>query len=151
MTRRVVLTVIGTALLIVQSGCKDSTGPDSDAISARARWETHAPAAYSYTVSRACFCPVEAVGPITVTVRNGVVESRRYAATGAEVPQQYAHLFPTVEGLFAQVDSARANHVASLNVTYDKIYGYPTLINVDVNVQWADDEYAYTASNLLAR
>ena len=84
-------------------------------------------------------------------VRNGVVESLKYTQTGADVPQQYRSSFPTVEGLFAQIDSARAKRVARLDVTYDATLGYPTRIDVDVNRNVADEEYTYVASNLLAR
>ena len=151
MIRRFTTYAIIGACLLGPAACGNPTGPDSQLKSARAKWVSQAPAAYSYTVSRGCFCPVEAIGPVTVLVRNGVVESLKYTQTGADVPQQYRSFFPTVEGLFAQIDSARSQHVARLDVTYDSTLGYPTRIDVDVNRHTADEEYTYVASNLLAR
>ena len=151
MIRRAGVSIVAAVLIFSQAGCDNPTGPQSDLKAARARWVSHAPAGYSYSVARSCFCPVEAVGPATVVVRNGIVESRRYTTTGLDIPQQYAHLFPAVEGLFAQVDSARANGFAALRVTYDSSYGYPTLIKVDVILNAADDEYMYTAKDLVVR
>ena len=151
MIRRVATTAIAAILWVAQAGCDNPTAQDTPLRSARAKWASQAPAAYSYIVSRGCFCPVEAIGPVTVLVRNGVVESLKYTQTGADVPLQYRNWFPTVEGLFAQIDSARANRVARLDVTYDPTLGYPTRIDVDVNLNIADEEYTYVASNLLAR
>ena len=151
MIRRFASSVVIAAWLLGPAACTDPTRPDTELKSARAKWASQAPAVYSYTVSRGCFCPVEAIGPVTVLVRNGVVESLRYTQTGTDVPQQYRSNFPTVEGLFAQIDSARSQHVARLDVTYDPTFGYPRRIDVDVNRNTADEEYTYVASDLLAR
>ena len=151
MTRGSVRFVIAAAVLLHQSACGDPTGTESELESARARWAAQAPAVYSYTLSRVCFCPVEWIGPVTVTVRNGVVESVKYTQTGGDVTPLARGNFPAVEGLFAAIDSARANRVARLDVAYDATLGYPTRIDVDVNLKTADEEYTYVASNLVAR
>lgn len=151
MIRRFATSAIIAAALLGSASCTNPTGPDSQLKSARAKWTSQAPAAYSYIVSRRCFCPVEWTGPVTVMVRNGVVESLTYTQTGADVPQLYRSNFPAVEGLFAQIDSARSSHVARLDVTYDQSLGYPTRIDVDVDRNAADEEYTYVASDLLAR
>src|SRR5215208_6749779 len=71
---------------------------------ARLRWAQAAPAAYQMTVSHGCFCPVEVMRPVIVTVRDGQVESRRYAETGVEVDPRLATAFPTVDELFAVIE-----------------------------------------------
>jgi len=151
MIRRVAISAIAAVWLLHQTACTDPTGTEALSKSARAKWEARAPAVYTYIVSRGCFCPVEAIGPVTVSVRNGVVESLQYTQTGANVPQQFRSSFPTVEGLFAQIDSARSKRAARLDVMYDDILGYPTRIDVDLRTNIADEEYTYVASNLVAR
>lgn len=151
MLSRRAVTAIATAFLTFQVACTDSTGPESELKNARARWLAHAPASYSYTVFRGCFCTSDARGPVRVTVRDGVAESRLYTETGAAVPQNYAQFFPTVDALFAQIDSLRTNRVARLDVTYDATYGFPTRIDVDVIAHAADDEFTYETSGFVAR
>lgn len=140
-----------TAAALLASACGDSTGPDSDLQSARARWDQKKPAAYSYTVHRGCFCPPEARGPVTVVIRNGAVESRRYIDTGALVPDTYAQSFPTVEELFAQIDTLKAQRPVKLEITYDPVYGFPTLIDVDISFRLADEEFTLVMSAFTVR
>lgn len=151
MIRPTRVSAILAVLIFSLTGCDNPFGPKSDLESARDRWESRGPASYSYTVSRGCFCPMEAIGPVTVVVKNGVVESRRYTETGVAVPDNYTAIFPNVEGLFAQIDNARKNKVDGLDTAFDNQYGFPTRINVDVKTEWADDEYAYTVKNFVAR
>lgn len=145
------MSAIAAALLVAQAGCENATGPDSEFRNARARWVAHAPASYSYTVFRGCFCTPDGRGPVTITVKNGVVETRKYADTGVAVPANYAQYFPSVDELFAQIDSLRNKGVARLNAKYDATYGYPTLVDVDVHHQIADDEFTYETSAFLVR
>ena len=122
---------IGAVLLLNAVACgSTATGPGIGLITARARWAQQAPAAYSMTMSRSCECLPEMSGPVVVLVRNGVVESRRYVASGAEVSAAYAALFPTVDELFATIDAAVRSGVRPLAVQYDATLGYPTRVAI---------------------
>ena len=87
-------------------------------------------------------------GPVIVSVRNGVVESRQYTQTGASVTSEYANALPTVEGLFALVDEAIRNGTKPLTVQYDPTLGYPTRIALG---DPAADAPLYLVSDLRAR
>lgn len=149
-TSKNVRTLSRTALSVmalVFSACGEPTGLDTEEFrSARERWASLGPASYTYTVLRSCFCPQEVTGPVVVTVQNGVVQSRVYAETGSSLLQEYQAFFPTVDGLFAQIDSLRKSKVGSLKATYDATYGYPTRIDVDVITNAVDDEFTYISS-----
>jgi hypothetical protein len=122
-----------TAGAVVLSGAtcnSGSTAPPTDLAQARARWARVGPTAYQYTIFRACECTAEMSGPAVVTVRNGVVQSRVYAQSGAAVPAQLADAFPAVEGLFALVDDAIRNNTTPLVVQYDAAFGYPKEIAI---------------------
>ena len=71
---------------------------------------------------------METSGPVIVTVRTGVVESRQYTQSGAAVSPQFIEIFPAVEGLFAIIDTAIRNGTKPLTVLYDPALGYPTRI-----------------------
>ena len=125
-----------------------STSPTTQLTTARARWTRVGPASYTYTIARSCECTAESSGPVIVSVRNGVVESRQYAQTGASVASQYATTFPAVEGLFALIDDAIARGTRPLTVVYDPALGYPTRIALG---DPAVDAPLYLVSDLRAR
>jgi hypothetical protein len=122
------LTLMAAVLLSGAACNSGSTAPADDLSAARTRWSRSAPAAYSYTIRRSCECLPESSGPVIVTVRNGVVESRQYTPSGAAVAAQYAEIFPAVEGLFAIIDGAIRNGTKPLTVDYHPTLGYPTRI-----------------------
>jgi hypothetical protein len=85
---------------------------------------------------------------VTVVVRNGAVESRRYVSSGATVSAEYAQVFPAVEGLFTLIDDAIRNGTKPLTTQYHPTLGYPTRIALG---DPAVDAPLYLVSNLTAR
>lgn len=121
------LPVFLIALSLAAAGCTTSTptGPRAALAAARSQWAQHAPPSYSMVVSPSCECLPGTSAPALVTVRGGVVESRRYVATGADVSPQYAPLFPTVPEMFAMIDDAMQKGVQPISVQYAPL-GYPS-------------------------
>jgi hypothetical protein len=91
-------------------------------------------------VSRGCECPVESVGPATVTVENGAI-SVHYTQSGASVPRAFIPAFPDVEGLFDLIEDAQKQSYDKVDVEYDAELGYPTRISVDIDERAVDDEF----------
>lgn len=141
-------TVAAVVLLSAAACNSGSTAPTSQLAAARARWERVGPASYTYTIMRSCECTPEMSGPVSVSVRSGVVESRQYTPSGASVATQYADAFPAVEGLFALIDQAIRNGTKPLTVEYDPTLGYPTRIALG---DPAVDAPLYVVSDLRAR
>ena len=112
---------------------------------ARLRWTRARPADYTYTLERGCFCLPQVTTPVIVEVRGGVVLSRRYATSGDAVDPQLAAFFPTIDGLFTEIEDAarRADH---LDAEYDRTYGYPRHVYIDYTSKGADDEMGFTVS-----
>lgn len=120
----VVLTlVLGVAL----AACHDATAPTTDLATAKMRWAKYGPGSYQLTVSSRCFCPSEVLGPVNVTVVNGVVQSRVYVPTGESLPEMYAPFFPSVDGLFANIDQQQQNGTIA-SARFDPALGYPVHI-----------------------
>ncbi len=143
------------ALLAVTVGCSATTQPpsqiESDLAAARARWAAARPSSYEFVSSTLCFCPMEITAPVTVTVTGTTVSSRRYVSTGANVDGRFASSFPTIDGYFAVIDSARTRHPARIDVTYDPALGYPTRIAIDFVLNATDDEITYTIGGFRTR
>jgi hypothetical protein len=113
--------------MLLLAGCRDGvTEPTSNLARARARWARSGPADYTLTISRSCQCPPESSGPVLVTVRGGAVVSRRYEFTGAPVAGTYAPLFPSVDGLFAKIESGLREGTRPQDIQYHPTLGYPT-------------------------
>jgi Family of unknown function (DUF6174) len=109
-----------------------SPGPESELTSAQHRWASLAPASYTIVASQQCECLAAASGPVIISVRNGVVESRQYVQSGAAVPPAYASSFPAVDELFAMIDAAQRAGTPLLVAQYDPAFGYPTRFSVGV-------------------
>ena len=117
---------VGAVLLLSIANCRTfGTDPEDGLAAARARWAERAPAAYVITIMRRCECLREMAGPVTIAVRNGIVESREYLESGAAVTPQYAALFPTVEGLFSLIGDGLRDDSRPLSAQYDATLGYP--------------------------
>lgn len=139
-------TVVG---LLAPAGCRDSTAPGLVGAHRRAQviWAAKGPSSYRITMERSGHLVDAPFGDVVVTVVNGVVESRQFAANGKDLPEGFEDLYPAVEGLFDLIDLFRLQDFDELRVEYDAVLGYPTLINLDRRVQWADDEVIYTVRN----
>jgi hypothetical protein len=127
--------------------CGGPTAPERQLQAARFKWERTRPAAYTVTIARWCECTQEMSGPVVVSVRDGVVESRTYVASAAAVTPNYADLFPSIDGLFERIDDALRRRAASVDVTYDPAFGFPVTISIDYDRVMVDDELTYRATN----
>ena len=138
------------AAAVTVGACDGPTAPERKLQAARLKWEHTRPAAYTYTVALYCFCPQEGSGPVIVSVRDGVVESRTYVDNGAAVAPTDAGNFPTVDGLFEVIEDAR-QRADAIDVTYDPAFGFPAVISIDYIRTSADDEITYRATSFQPR
>ena len=146
LARSVVIAVVASAL--IGAACSSGTAPAGELAAARSRWARSAPASYTVTIARSCECLPEMSGPVVVTVRNGVVDSRQYVQSGAAVTTPYVSLFPGVDGLFAIIDDAVRSGTRPLVAQYHPALGYPTRIELG---DPAVDAPVYVVSDLQPR
>lgn len=143
------LELFAMLVTLVSGGCKSTpTGPESELAIGRARWAMAGPASYTVVVSRACECLEAAAGPVLVSVRNGVAQSRQYTRTGAPVSMR-DDWFPTIEGLFTVIDAAIRDGITPIDVTYDATLGYPTRVFIGETA--TDGGAAYFARDVIAQ
>jgi hypothetical protein len=145
MTLRPWLVALPLALL----ACESPTGPDQrgELETARALWQAHGGGWYTMQLSRECFCVLSG-RQIEISVENGSVVWAQYADSKSPVENAWFAYLQTVPDLFDLIDDAITRKAASLTVSYDPVYGYPTRIAVDYSATVADDEETYTASDL---
>jgi hypothetical protein len=106
---------------------------------------------YRYTLTRSCFCLIEARGPVVITVKNGIPTSIKSVATGKEVSNpEYFEKYKTIPKLFNEIADAIARKADSIDVQYNSKLGYPTQINIDYSSQIADEELYLTIEDFKA-
>jgi hypothetical protein len=76
---------------------------------------------------------------VRIEVRDAVVQSRSYVATGAPVDAKWADLFPSIDGLFVTIEDA-GRRAERMDADYDGQLGYPRRVSIDYTVRAADDE-----------
>jgi Family of unknown function (DUF6174) len=142
-------------LALLTSGCTGVEDPLSRSetrafISARARWNNSAVrTAYTYEFRQSCFCQPEITVWNRVTVIDGVVTDVR-TERGDTVPRNLWALFPTVDRLFARLETTTDTYLEDITVRFDPQYGYPVEMNFLYGPQIADAGAAYYARNLRA-
>ena len=144
------LATLAVIVTLDVSGCTAGiTNPGNELAAARLRWSGVGPSNYTIMISRRCECLEPGQGPVLVTVRDGVVQSRLYTRTGAPVSAEYAARFPSVDGLFAAIGTALRDGVQPIQVVYDPALGYAT--RVVLGDTSADGGATYTASDFRGR
>lgn len=110
-----------------------------------ATWERRQPANYQFTWRMGCFCPPEATGPFTVTVRDGEVTITPAQAGG---PKPGALVRPTIADLFATARALLAS-ADTVAVIYDPTFGFPSRIDADPITNAVDDEASFSVTDFL--
>lgn len=146
--------VLALAPAVFAGACDGSLSPSqlratrSELNVARRRWAAQGPASYRYRFQYLCFCPASLVTPVEIEVRDGLVAAVVEPATGRPAPAAPGRPTPTVEDLFAVVESALDGDVDWLDVQYDLVFGYPAVIRVDPDARAVDEERSYFAGGL---
>jgi hypothetical protein len=112
---------------------------------ARAQWRAQAIVDYTYVFGRGCFCVEEYREPVTITVRGRTIESVVSVASG--LPRDAAQ-YPTIEGLFDQVQNAIDQDAATIRTEYDPARGYLASGYFDISERVADEEMSVEARAL---
>lgn len=111
------------------------------------KWRQQANKHYIYTVQRSCFCPPEARKPMRVRVKEDAIVQVMLVPENITKPVTYQGA-RSVDSLFALIEKAITTNAASIKVTYDTKYGYPTTITIDQDERMADEEIYYKASGM---
>ena len=112
---------------LLAAACSSSgpTEPERALDIARQRWRDARLTSYSFKSSLSCYCPIEYLGPHTVTVRNGQVTAIVDRRTGEQRPTSYRQ---PIDSLFAFIERKLRERPELLEVTYAPLYGYPRLL-----------------------
>jgi len=131
--------LVPVAAMLVIAGCNDLTGPESLTL-ARRMWESQNLSSYHYVVSRDCFCDGPQ-GAVEVAVHNDEVVRAFEQSSGTLLDPRN---WPTIDDLFAMVQSADAND-SLIAVEFHEELGYPTRIETCCRANDSGVKYVVTA------
>lgn len=104
------------------------------------------PTDYTYVLDVLCFCPL--VGPVKVTVEDGVVTSAivvkggQGVEKGSDAPD---YLHRTINEV---IDAANDTEADEVEVVWPEGQDYPTSVSVDHDVDTYDEEQTWTISKV---
>ena len=110
------------------------------------KWNTQNILSYSYLYKRVCFCPPEE--DVVVMVVDGKVVGASYTPSGSTVPVDTTAKLLTVNGLFDQIQTIFDENTSQINVTYNKEFGFPERIEIDMDQAAVDGGIVYLVSDL---
>ena len=119
------------------------------------KWEDANITHYRFELNISCFCAFRDQMPLTVEVQDGKVVSMTYAdgqAVALDDPlREYFEKFATIDGLFAELESATSSADAGdIIVKYDAALGFPTEASIDYIKEAVDDELYITVAGFEA-
>lgn len=152
MNRAPLRNLLLALVLLAAGGCGDDPlSPEVEALaSARARWESTGYSHYTYLYRLSCFCPPQLLETARVSVSDGRVTAVFLVDSDAPAPPESHDLYDAIDGLFDRLAMDLENDPVVFEVTYDGAAGYPTSAQVDISLQIADEEYSFTASDMVA-
>jgi hypothetical protein len=146
---RPTLVLLACALV----GCESTsgTGPGDDLAAAQQRWISSGLTSYDFDLQRGCYCPFDAVRPVTISVRNGVFASMVYAdSAGGQTDTAWFARLLTMERVFALLDTAVARPASVYQAVYDDAIGYPHQAYIDYDDSMVDEELVLSITGVRA-
>lgn len=113
----------------------------------RQLWQSRNTGSYRYTLQVNAFLPVEARGPVSIEVRDGVPVSVRSLSDDVIIlPEQFANS-NTIDKLFDRLESAADSGADTQDYRFDSAGGYPVSAYIDYDLRLADEEYGFTVTD----
>lgn len=108
-------------------------------------WEKSNIHKYSFVMKRTCFCPKEENTHVSVT-EHKLVEAKYIPSNRPYNKEQLSYL-KTINKYFSLIQESIDKNVYKLTVMYNKTYGYPEEIYIDVDKQMVDEEISYSITH----
>lgn len=147
-----VLFLLSLSIIFI-SCTSDDDGPLGELSKNRQLWQSKQIKDYKWNERISCFC----AGPLErdIFVVNLIKDKVLFDETGydpeflEELRVQVFNSTHTIEDAFNLAEELLNRDVAFLEIEYNEVYGFPTLISVDYEENVADDEIAYIYTNFV--
>lgn len=134
-----------TGIALLCAGCGGDVVDFSQIADPRQRWNAYNFSEYSIVQTFS-----SRVGRrVRVHVRNGEVVVAIDTQSGDTLSPQERSWCRSVDSLFAEIERARKDSVAWLQLEFNPKFGYPATVFVDPSLAYADEEYGWQSDSLL--
>jgi hypothetical protein len=146
---------MSTTVTTANNNCSQAWQQELDG--AKELWEVNAIINYDYNFSRFCECAPEYGGPFAIEVRNCSVSSVILFTEGGGLQgiSISTDQVPTINDLFMELqdilDLCPEKSPYSYSVIYDEELGYPVEVNIDHEVNIADEETLFSVEGFVAK
>jgi len=114
----------------------------------RLKWKENKLNTYQFQLQWQCFCTLDYVASVLVTVNQGAITKVLGAKSGQSVSVNRYKNYLTMEGLFDFVQSAINENAIQIDINYHPKYRFPTKAWIDWNWMIADEEKGFLITAL---
>lgn len=108
------------------------------------QWQAANVRNYRFQLMVGCYCPMTAMMPVTVDVRNGAVvamtDANGVVVSPGDSGSDFFMKYTTIDGIYAELTSTRFSDADKLTITYDPTYPVPATVSADFIEMAMDDE-----------
>jgi hypothetical protein len=116
----------------------------------RELWDSQGWQDYRMEFQWSCFCVIEYVSPVVVTVSGGDnIDAVVFAENGQPVGELISDGYETVDGLFDLIQDAIDRNAFSISVEYHPELGYPISASIDYDQMMADEERGFVVTSVV--
>ena len=115
----------------------------------RTKWTSAMVSDYQFNFRWICFCALESMAPVNITVRENKIDSAAFVEGGAPVAVGGLGGYRTIDGLFDLLQEGIDKNAHSISVDYHPELGYPIDVWIDYEEATADEELGFEIDSLV--
>ena len=115
----------------------------------RAKWTSAMVSDYQFNFRWICFCAMESMASVNITVRENRIDSAAFMEGGAPVAVGGLEGYRTIDGLFDLLQEGIDKNAHSISVDYHPELGYPIDVWIDYEEATADEELGFEIDSLV--
>ena len=125
------------------------TDIQSELDQSRKKWVSQMVSDYQFNFRWICFCALESIAPVNITVRENRIDSAAFVADDVPVAIEGFKRYRTIEGLFDLLQEGIDRNAHSILAHYHSELGYPIDVWIDYDEATADEELGFEINSLL--
>jgi len=115
----------------------------------RKKWMSQMVANYQFNFRWICFCALEYMTPVNITVRENRIDSAAFVEGDVPVAIEELKRYRTIDGLFDLLQEGIDKNAHSILVDYHPELGYPIDGWIDYEAAIADEELGFEINGLV--
>ena len=115
----------------------------------RKKWMSQMVSNYQFNFRWICFCTLEYMTPVNISVRENRIDSAAFVGGDAPVAVEGFDRYRTIDGLFDLLQEGIDKNAHSISAHYHSELGYPIDVWIDYDEAIADEELGFEINGLV--